>query len=175
MAQGQAAYVANPYSATEYLRGNGTSFACPLVAGALALVLEKNPAWTAGEVLDAVKATGTLATDPDTLCGWGILQALDASNHDPLSGVPAGPRAQGRLRVYPNPARTSLSIALEGTGKSLPVSFYDISGRLIGRRMLVPGNPGEVDLGSLLEGVAPGVVMVEAPGYRPAKVLYLKD
>jgi hypothetical protein len=55
----------------------------------------------------------------------------------------------------------------------VPVSFYDISGRLVGRTVLAPGVSSELDLGSLLGGAAPGVIMVEAPGYRPAKVLYL--
>jgi subtilisin family serine protease len=174
MAQGQATFVADPYSATDYLRGNGTSFACPLTAGALALVLEKNPTWTAREVLDAVKATGTRASDPDTLYGWGILQAFDASDYVPSSGITADVEVEPGLGVYPNPARTSLHISLAGAGGGLPLSFYDITGRLIGRRMITPGAALEVDLGSLLAGAAPGVVIVEAPGHKPAKVLYLK-
>ena len=93
----------------------------------------------------------------------------------PFSGISADVQAQPGLRVYPNPARTSLHIALAGKGAGVPVSFYDISGRLIGRRRVAPGVSSEVDLGSLLDGVAPGVVIVEAPGHRPAKVLYLKD
>jgi len=175
MAHGQATYVADPASETDYLRGNGTSFACPLAAGALALVLEKNPTWTAREVLDAIKATGTRASDPDTLYGWGILQALDASDYVPFSGISADVQVMPGLRVYPNPARTSLHIGLARSAIPVPVSFYDISGRLIGRRWVVPGGAAEVDLGSLLGSVAPGVVIVEAPGHRPAKVLYLKD
>jgi subtilisin family serine protease len=174
MAHGQATYVANPYSATEYFRGNGTSFACPLAAGAIALVLDKNPTWTAREVLDAIKATGTRASDPDTLYGWGILQALDASDHQPFSGIPADVPALPGLRIYPNPARTSLNITMAGSGATVPVSFYDISGRLVGRTVLAPGVSSELDLGSLLGGVAPGIIIVEAPGYRPAKVLYMK-
>jgi subtilisin family serine protease len=174
MAQGYATYVADPYGETDYLRGSGTSFACPLIAGALALVLEKNPTWTAREVLDAIKATGTLAASPDTLSGWGILQARDASDYVPLSGLTADVQVLPGLRVYPNPARTSLHIALVGSGTGVPVSFYDISGRLIGRRMVVPGGAADLDLGSLLGSAAPGVVIVEAPGHQPAKVLYLK-
>lgn len=174
MAHGQATYVASPLSSTAYLRGNGTSFACPLTAGALALVLDKNPTWTAREVLNAIKATGTRASNPDTLYGWGILQALDASDYAPFSGVSADVQIPPGLRVYPNPARTSLHIAPAGSGAGVPVSFYDISGRLVGRMVLASGISSEVDLGSLLDGVAPGVIMVEAPGHRPAKVLYLK-
>ncbi len=174
MAHGHATYVADPYGATDYLRGSGTSFACPLIAGALALVLEKNPAWTAREVMNVVKATGTRAATPDTLYGWGILQACDASNHQPFSGLTPDVQVSPGLRVYPNPVRTSLHIDLAGLGTRVPVSFYDISGRLIGRRMVGPGGSGEIDLGSLLGRVAPGVVIVEAPGYAPAKVLYLK-
>jgi hypothetical protein len=174
MAHGQATYVASPVSETSYVRGNGTSFACPLIAGALALVLEKNPTWTAREVMDAIKATGTLASDPDTLYGWGVLQALDASDYVPSSGISADAQVSPGLRVYPNPARTSLRIALAGSGAHVPVSFYDISGRLIGRRWVVSGGAAEIDLGSLLGSIAPGVVIVEAPGHRPAKMLYLR-
>lgn len=174
MAQGQAAFIADPTLATGYRRGDGTSFACPLTAGALALVLEKNPTWTAREVLEAVKATGTRAGNPDTLYGWGILQALNASDFQSFSGISADDQASPRLRVYPNPVRTTLRIGLSGSAACLPVSFYDISGRLIGSRLVGTSGTAEVDVGSLLGKAAPGLVIVDAPGYRPAKVLYLK-
>ncbi len=174
MAQGQATYVADPTGATDYLRGNGTSFACPLIAGALALVLEKNPTWTAREVMDAVISTGTRAANPDTLYGWGILQALDASNHSPFSGVDAATGTLPPLGLYPNPVRTSLHISLSRTAERTPVSFYDISGRLIWQVTVGPAGTASVDLGSMPGRVAPGVVVVKAPGHAPAKVLYLR-
>lgn len=174
MAQGQATFVADPLGPSDYLRGSGTSFACPLTAGALALVLEKNPTWTSREVLDAVKSTGTRASDPDTLYGWGILQALDASNHSPFSGLKPGAEMVSGLRLYPNPVRTSLHISLDRSEAGTPVSFYDISGRLVGRVTVGPAGSAVLDLNSILEDAAPGVMMVRAPGHAPAKVLYLK-
>ena len=173
MAMGEASFVADPAWATDYKRGDGTSFASPLIAGALALVLEKNPTWTAREVLEAVKATGTRAADPDTLYGWGILQALDASNHDPFSGLDPGVSALQELRVYPNPCRSSLRVSLSGLKTPASVLFFDVTGRLIGRSEVGPVGSADVDLGSMLGGVGPGLVIVKVSGYAPAKVLVL--
>jgi hypothetical protein len=91
-----------------------------------------------------------------------------------MSGISADVPVLPGLRVYPNPVRTSLNITMAGSGAGVPVSFYDISGRLVGRKVLAPGISSELDLGSLLGEVAPGVIVVRAPGYRPAKVLYLR-
>ncbi|HVP57526.1 MAG TPA: S8 family serine peptidase [bacterium] len=175
MAMGRADYVASTSGPTIYLRGSGTSFATPLTAGAIALILQKHPNWLPGNVIEAVMATGTRASNPDTLYGWGIFQAYTASNFAP-SGTGSGGNVASRLGIYPNPCRTSFYISYPATaaGAVGPVEFYDVAGRLLGRLGLASSSPTEVRLDQAIPGVAPGVIFVQIPGRERAKILVLK-
>jgi serine protease AprX len=61
-----------------YGYSNGTSYACPMVAGICALMLEAHPGLTPAEVMEALKMTASQADRPDTLLGWGIADAYEA-------------------------------------------------------------------------------------------------
>lgn len=173
MAMGRADFIASTAGPTVYRRGSGTSFATPLTAGAIALMLEKHPNWLPGNVIEAITATGTRSSNPDTLYGWGILQAYDASNYVP-AGIGSGNTLVSRLEVYPNPCRTGFFINYAGGATSGPVRVFDVAGRLIGRLGLEPSGPTEVRLDEAIPGVAPGIIFVELPFRGKAKVLILK-
>jgi len=173
MAMGQANYIADPSGASAYRRGSGTSFATPLAAGAIALLLEKHPGWLPGNVIEAITATGTRASNPDSLYGWGILQAYDASEYAP-SGIASRDIRPSGLMVYPNPCLSSFSINLSATRGRGPLKIYDVSGRLLSELDLAPEGPTQVDLNAALPGVAPGIIFLEIPGSRGAKVLILR-
>ncbi|MGB3091592.1 MAG: S8 family serine peptidase, partial [Candidatus Zixiibacteriota bacterium] len=66
----------------------GTSFATPLVAGVCALLLEAHPDWTPVQVGNALRTTADRADNPDTLYGWGIVNAAKASGSDYLTISP---------------------------------------------------------------------------------------
>jgi len=78
------------YCATIDGYGNldGTSFATPLAAGACALLLEAHPDWTPVQVRDSLRAAADRADNPDTLYGWGIVNAAKASGFDYLVVTP---------------------------------------------------------------------------------------
>lgn len=79
MARGSAVYSASPDNTDGYDFVDGTSFSCPLTAGAAALILEINPAWTNEDVMEALKLTASRSDSPDNRCGWGILDAYKAA------------------------------------------------------------------------------------------------
>jgi serine protease len=58
----------------------GTSMACPHVAGVAALILAKNPTWTAAQVRHALESTATDigSAGRDDSFGWGLMDAADA-------------------------------------------------------------------------------------------------
>jgi serine protease AprX len=77
-AQGSAVKTASSLSPTGYQLVNGTSFSCPLTAGVAALVLQARPTWTPAEVADALRRSGSQATAPDNLLGYGIVNVIRA-------------------------------------------------------------------------------------------------
>lgn len=66
---------------SSYQWGSGTSYATPLVAGVVALLLEAHPDWTPKHVRDALMKTADRSGAPDNDYGWGIVDALAALNY----------------------------------------------------------------------------------------------
>jgi subtilisin family serine protease len=78
MAMGSGVYVARSSSPTSYGTSSGTSFSCPILAGAAALVLSVDPTLTPMEILDLLRQTASQSDNPDRLMGWGIINTLAA-------------------------------------------------------------------------------------------------
>jgi subtilisin family serine protease len=79
VAMGVSVLVASATDTTGYGYASGTSFSCPLTAGAAALVLSINPTWNPIMVRDAMRQTASQANAPNDSYGWGIVDALDAA------------------------------------------------------------------------------------------------
>jgi len=78
MAMGSGVYVARSSGPTSYGTASGTSFSCPILAGAAALVLSVDPALTPMEILGLLRQTASRSSNPDNLMGWGIINTLAA-------------------------------------------------------------------------------------------------
>ncbi len=81
-AQGSGTHIATSTSTTSFSNGNGTSYSCPLVGGAAALVLQAHPSWTPMQVRDALMATASQHCTPNNNYGWGIIDVMAAINYD---------------------------------------------------------------------------------------------
>lgn len=144
-----------------YVRRGGTSFAAPLVSGVCALLLQKNPEWTPAQVLEALRSTALDlgAAGPDTVYGWGQINALAASG---LDEVP--PEEDRLLAPFPNPARDGVvhfPVQLAERGL-VELSVFDAVGRLVftGRWDLWPGShdrPGRAPRWTPSRAVANGM------------------
>jgi hypothetical protein len=88
MAMGDSVYSAGPNALDEYELVDGTSFACPLIAGVAALLLEINPSWTNHDIMTAMKSTASQSDSPDNSNGWGIVNAQEAAFY-PLKSIHA--------------------------------------------------------------------------------------
>ncbi len=86
MAMGRSVYSASPSKIDGYIYVSGTSFSCPLVAGAAALILEANPSWSNFDLMLALELTASRASTPDNLMGRGIINAFQAA-HFPLKSI----------------------------------------------------------------------------------------
>ncbi len=125
---------------TGYYTGSGTSFSCPLVAGVAALILEKNPTWTPMQVRDALRNTASRHATPDSLYGWGIINALDAINYNPTSadtgngGVHKNnlPDTYELSQNYPNPFNPSTTIKYQIKESGfVTLNVYNLLGNLV--------------------------------------------
>lgn len=133
MALGLNAYVASSADTDSYNHSSGTSFSCPITAGGIGLLLQGHPEWTPQDVIDALHATGTMSASPDTLMGWGILQAYDAMQYEPL-GVESDADLEVPRLVWsaPNPFASETEISFAVRERSpVAVEIYDVGGRLV--------------------------------------------
>jgi len=129
VAPGNGVVVAN-LRRGDYMRNTGTSFAAPLVSGVCALLLQMHPEWGPAEVLEALRSTALDLGEagPDTVYGWGQVNALAASG---LEVVPPGEHAL--LSPFPNPASNGLvhfPVQLAERDE-VELSVFDLAGNLI--------------------------------------------
>ncbi|KAF2072749.1 hypothetical protein CYY_005937 [Polysphondylium violaceum] len=85
-ARGVFNYVASADSNRDYGFLSGTSFSAPLVAGAVALVLQAHPNWSPKIVKEAlIYSTGN--DDPDNYKGFGTINAMLAIEYNPSNNT----------------------------------------------------------------------------------------
>lgn len=101
---------------------NGTSYAAPVVAGVAALLRERFPSLTPGQIEDRIRATARHpAAGRDEHVGYGVLDPLAALTAEPLLLRPAADPVGGSVsgpRTGTGPDVTSRARA--GTGAPLP-------------------------------------------------------
>jgi subtilisin family serine protease len=116
---------------TPYMFGDGTSFACPLVAGAVGLVRTRYPQLTPAQVISHVVATGdSVPYDQPIGRKLNVVRAVTTST------VAVDPnRAAGlALAIRPNPSTGSARLELELPRAGIArVEIFDPSGRRVAR------------------------------------------
>lgn len=161
MAMGSSVYVAQSGSSTDYGTSSGTSFSCPILAGAAALVLSVDPTLTPMEILDLLRQTASQSNNPDRLMGWGIINTYAAAQ-SLITGVNPNqtPEDYYILQNYPNPFNPSTKIRFAVPEKSqVKLALYDVLGR---------------ELATILdEELNPGVKEVELNGNNLSSGIYL--
>lgn len=141
-AMGRHVTVATPYTWDGYGLANGTSFSCPLAAGAIALLREAHPEWSSWEVLEAVENTATQAECPDNDYGYGILQIDKAMDYPCISGVvrdkDSGKPISGAQVIISAVEMAGLTIADDG-------GFYKIANLPRGKYRIKAVYPGYIE------------------------------
>lgn len=160
-AMGVATAIVNPNGAIS--RGNGTSYACPVLAGMAAGFWQANPRLTAQQVIRLLQRSGSQAAAPDNDLGYGIPDFVRAYNlanpGTPLATAPA--RGVAGLYAYPNPVGPGEPLFLQlpaGASPSaglLEIMIYDGRGALVSRQQLAPAATGALRLETT--GLRPGM------------------
>ncbi|SNS74093.1 Por secretion system C-terminal sorting domain-containing protein [Ekhidna lutea] len=113
------------------VRGSGTSFASPLIAGFAAGIWQANPDWTSEEVIQAIKNSGHRNHSPDTLRGWGVPNYWYAVNGETALNVED--ILEDKVTVYPNPFNgDTLYLITEGKfKKGMNIKVIDPKGSMV--------------------------------------------
>lgn len=125
---GEGSYVCSP--GFNFGAGNGTSYATPILAGAVACLWQANPTKTNMEILQALKSTASKSLNPDNDYGWGIPNVCAA--HNLLNGTNVGvneSRKSVNIKLFPNPANQTISFVLNQ--QPLSVKLTDMLGKVI--------------------------------------------
>ena len=127
MAMGQGTYVASGYGSWwPYYNGDGTSFATPVLAGAVTCLRQALPYTSVQELCDVIRASGDRADNPDSKYGYGVpdfSQALELlSVEEPIGNTPAH-----IITVYPNPSNGEVHVLLNDLHKA-ELTVYDFMG-----------------------------------------------
>jgi hypothetical protein len=148
-AQGRASAVLT--AAGRVVNGNGTSYACPTLAGLAAGFWQANPRLTAQQVIATLQRSGSQAERPDNELGYGIpdfgrAQQLAAGAVLPVAAPVA---ARGQLAIYPNPTRDDalfLQLTSELQNVSLQVRLIDSRGRVVVEQKVPATSAPQVEL-----------------------------
>lgn len=102
-AQGSAAAIFTPAGLAS---GNGTSFSSPIICGITACLWQAFPQLNNMQIIELIKASGSQASQPDSLLGWGIPDYKLASSTLSVSDQ----SKENSLLVYPNPVVDKLTL-----------------------------------------------------------------
>jgi hypothetical protein len=77
-ARGVSNNIIDVLTSDRFTTGSGTSYATPIVAGSIALMLNANPNLTVYQIYHSIISTGSLSTNPNNQYGYGILDVEKA-------------------------------------------------------------------------------------------------
>jgi serine protease AprX len=127
------------------VQGSGTSFASPIMAGAMACLWQSNPALSAQNLRDAVRNTASKSSTPDNSYGWGIPNMLNANLV--LSAPSALAESKPLYELYPVPFSGSPQLKSKlNKGESVKIEINSASGQLISSRKLILNGSSSITL-----------------------------
>ena len=126
MALGEQVVTATPDG--YYSTGNGTSLACPVMAGMMACLWQMFPNLTPRQLCDSVRAWGSFSSIPSQLCGYGIPDFSRALLSQPVGIAQAG-ADEGGVCLFPNPAPKGAKVEVSCDVTPAWVEVYDVMGR----------------------------------------------
>ncbi len=164
LADAQLFIVNNPFKVAaggKHIRDGGTSSASPVVAGAVALYLQRYPNATYQDIRDAffncTKTDQFTGVTPNNSWGYGKLNAYAALNNCITDVAPQAIAAHSELVAHPNPTHGHGFILFSHPtltdARTASIEFYDLPGRMVKRFKISPAdNNIELHTGDLRSG-----------------------
>ncbi len=127
---------------------NGTSFSSPLIAGAVACLMQALPNLNIDQIKQYIRQSASQYNSPDYLLGFGIPDfGLALSNA--LSVEEANFET---VKVYPNPVKDMLYLQLPSTFETSQMTIFDVTGKLILQKTLTMSQEN-IDIASFASGL----------------------
>ncbi len=125
VARAQSAFVVNEND--EIITNSGTSFSSPIIAGAVACLMQALPDLTIDQIKQYIRQSSSQFSTPDNLLGFGIPDfGLALSN---ALSIPENEFQ--KIKLYPNPVKGSLFLQLPSSFEIVDAAIFDITGKLI--------------------------------------------
>lgn len=135
MAQGESAVLSTITGAIT--TASGTSFSCPIMAGAIASFWQAIPWATNTQVLDFVKQSADRFSMPDAQYGYGIPNfqiALD------LALLSVETVSKSKFSVYPNPAHKQVFVSFPASTAPVSIELYTTIGQKVFAKSILNEN-----------------------------------
>jgi serine protease AprX len=137
-AVGVGTVIGNQVGTGSVSTGNGTSFACPQIAGLAAILWQANPYLTAQQLLQSIRKAGHLAANPNNLLGYGVPTAEQATTiiQQDFPALGLEPIGLSSVELFPNPTTDALYLRF-GTsllGQTANISLLTTGGAVLSQR-----------------------------------------
>ncbi|WP_228851031.1 S8 family serine peptidase [Aegicerativicinus sediminis] len=125
MAQGGIATLVNKNG--NVVGGNGTSFSSPIIAGAIACLMQAFPNLSPDLIREKIRESGDNADSPDFLYGYGIPNFFTAFSNLLSTEV----FDKSLIRVFPNPAQDFITLVGLHNSTTTSIDLFSITGETI--------------------------------------------
>lgn len=169
MAMGQGTYVASGWGSWwPYYNGDGTSFATPVLAGAVACLRQALPNASVQELCDAIRQSGDHAHSPNNYYGYGIPDFTMAL--ETLHVEDTFTQKNDLIMVSPNPSQGNVHVTMK-EGYQADIMVYDLLGRPL--KSYHFNGLNHTSLETYLNGLDSGVYFIKATSERGSQTLKL--
>ena len=138
-ARGLGSYVIN--SSNQISQSNGTSFSSPILAGAVASLVQALPDATNAEIVAYVRESASQYSNPDFFIGYGIPDFQAALT----LGVKDQLYKQLDFQIFPNPAKSTIIIKYPNSITNASLSIHTILGQLAYKSQLESMKPVNIE------------------------------
>jgi hypothetical protein len=159
--------------------GNGTSFASPVLCGAVACLWQAHPSMSNMTIVNTVRQAGSMFANPDSAYGYGIPD-LCAANLA-LSGSTFAPSGNDEIvQLGANPFDENYSFSFYSQrDQQISMQIADINGQLIlSQQMFAAGNSMNYYTISQLNSLADGMyflTIVSGPNVFTEKLVKVQS
>lgn len=146
VARGLSAFVVNDQN--NIITNSGTSFSSPIIAGALACLMQALPDKSPEQIKQLVRESSSQFSAPDNFLGFGIPNFSDALQ----LGLSVNDNQIVQLNVYPNPVKNNLIITQSVITNGGEIVIYNQLGKLVYQSDIVE-NYNQIDVSNWASGL----------------------